>query len=301
VPSPRRVDPADLGPRQVAGYWCLWEAPREHYDPDTRVKFRETIDPAAFDDEVRLLGSGHPFALLWDHGMANGDPGVPIGHSVHVDPADPYGGFCVVELGRGQLADKALAAARAGEIGFSYHGTDMDPETDERDGMLHIRRRRMQLREISLTPRPAEPRSAVLAVGGPQAPGLDLDLRDMTDEDLITRASAMLEATGGNRAVLEMQVARDRAARRRRTEEQATRVRELAHCVYQGHRRAATLRSAAADEAGKWPQHPTRPAAAILAEAIVEKAAAVAAEAELREELCNDEALIGAVMREAMS
>ena len=309
--QPRTVDPASLGSRMIAGYFAAYDVEREVGEHGLR--YTESFRPGVFNDEVTQFGADHAWSVLFDHGVTTGtdddDPDrlaiVPIGRTVEIDPHDPYGPFVVCELREGRLADEVLAAARAGELGFSHHSVDLDPHQEKRGGRLYVTRRRMALREVSLTARPYEPRAIVVAVGSAlnTGPGNQsgLELRDVSDEDLIRQARAMIENTGGSLPLLQMRVAQERAAERRRIKEQATLIRELAHCVVEGHRRAAALWAAAAVEAGRYPQDPLRPAAVITAEAVIEAAGARQAEAELREACVNDQALIGAVMREVQT
>jgi phage head maturation protease len=311
VARPRYVDPATLGPRQVAGYFAVWDNPRDACNEDGE-RYTETLRPSVFDDELETYGPDHPWPVHWDH-SAPGIPDfdhvatVPIGRSLTI-VRDAYGPFTIVELREGRLADETLAAARAGNLGFSYHGTDFSPQVEERDGRLYVTRHRMALREITLTGRPAEPGARVLAVGGPASltrAAAHVDLDGLDDADFVAavnhRVDAMFALTGHSRRAAELRAGQKRAARRRRTQEQATLVRDLAQCVVEGHRRAAALIAAAAVEAGRWPQDAHRPAAVITAEAVIEAAGARQAEEQLAELCQNDAGLIEDVMREAVS
>jgi phage head maturation protease len=310
VARPRYVDPATLGPRQIAGYFARFDWPREYTDRGTG--YTETLEPFVFDDELALYGADNPWPVQWDHGMdalTGDDPDqlttVPIGRSLTVDP-DAYGPFTVVELRPGPLADEVLAAARAGDVGFSYHGTELAPGvTEQRDGRLFVVRRKMMLREITLTGRPAEPGARVLAVGG-AARALVPDLGDIQDLDVagVNRAvDALFALTGHSRHAAELRVMQERpareAAQRRQAAQMAGQARLLALAVTSGHRKAARLRDEAVVEAGRWPQDPHRSSASLIAEAIVAEASARLAGTRLRELCVNDEQLVADVLREA--
>jgi phage head maturation protease len=302
--QPRHVDPAELGQREIAGYFCTFGRWRHHTDHGTRIV--ETLTRPTFDAEVADYGRDHPWPCHWEHGGTGRDQlaTVPIGKAVLVAP-DDYGAFCVVELREGRLQDEILAAARAGDLGFSFHALDVDSDAKEEfGGRWRVVRHRMNLAEITLTGRPADPGAVVVAAGGGgrrQAPaevtGLDLDDLD----DLDAKVDALFRLTGHSRAAAELRAMQERGAREAaaaaRARDLAGRVRRLAWQVTSEDERAARLRAEAAQEAGRFP--PARPVAVILAESITAGAAAENARAELRELCQNDDRLVEDVLKGA--
>jgi hypothetical protein len=109
--------------------------------------------------------------LLFEH--AFGGPGrpieaVPIGRTVELQPYD-RGLWCVAELNDGALPDATLAACRSGTLGFSIRASDLDTDIDhdETGNLPAVTRRKLTLREVSLTAEPAwAPETMITFVGG---------------------------------------------------------------------------------------------------------------------------------------
>jgi hypothetical protein len=122
-----------------------------------------------FDDDLRERSAARP--LLYEH--AFGVPGrpieaVPIGRTVELQPYD-CGLWCVAELNDEALPNATLAACRSGTIGFSIRATDLEPDIDhsETGDLPAVTRRKLTLREVSLTAEPAwAPETMIAFVGG---------------------------------------------------------------------------------------------------------------------------------------
>jgi phage head maturation protease len=170
IAPPDDFDPESLGPRQVAGWavpFSIQREQRSHTDSD--YHYRETMLPTCFDDDLRERSAARP--LLYEH--AFGVPSrpleaVPIGRTVELQPY-ACGLWCVAELNDGALPDATLAACRTGTIGFSIRATDVEPDIDhgETGDLPAVTRRKLTLREVSLTADPAwAPETMIAFVGG---------------------------------------------------------------------------------------------------------------------------------------
>ena len=167
---PADFDPQCLGPRQLAGWLVPFNLQREQQS-HSREGYRhiETWLPTALDDDLRERGSTRP--LMFEHGLAAADKpieAVPIGRTVQLQPYD-FGLWCLAQLNNGPLADATLAAARDGVLGYSIRATDINPDiSDDTAGDLPIvTRRKLQIREVTLTTEPAwAPETMVSFVGG---------------------------------------------------------------------------------------------------------------------------------------
>jgi hypothetical protein len=167
---PAGFDPESLGPRQIAGWAVPFNIQREqrsHTHDDYR--YQETVLATCFDDDLRERSAARP--LLFEH--AFGVPGrpieaVPIGRTVELQPY-ACGLWCVAELNDEALPNATLAACRSGTIGFSIRATDLEPDIDhgETGDLPAVTRRKLTLREVSLTADPAwAPETMIAFVGG---------------------------------------------------------------------------------------------------------------------------------------
>jgi HK97 family phage prohead protease len=170
IAPPNDFDPESLGPRQVAGWAVPFNIQREqrsHTDSDYR--YRETMLPTCFDDDLRERSAVRP--LLFEHAFGGPDrpiETVPIGRTVELQPYD-CGLWCVAELNDEALPNATLAACRSGTIGFSIRASDLEPDIDhgETGDLPAVTRRKLTLREVSLTADPAwAPETMITFVGG---------------------------------------------------------------------------------------------------------------------------------------
>jgi hypothetical protein len=182
---PAGFDPESLGPRQIAGWAVPFNIQREqrsHTHDDYR--YQETVLATCFDDDLRERSAARP--LLFEH--AFGVPGrpieaVPIGRTVELQPY-ACGLWCVAELNDGALPDATLAACRSGTLGFSIRASDLEPDIDhgETGDLPAVTRRKLTLREVSLTAEPAwAPETMITVVGGRPVPPREKD-EDITTE-----------------------------------------------------------------------------------------------------------------------
>jgi phage head maturation protease len=125
--------------------------------------------PTCFDDDLRERSAVRP--LLYEHAFGVPDrplEAVPIGRTVELQPY-ACGLWCVAELNDGALPDATLAACRTGTIGFSIRASDLEPDIDhdETGDLPAVTRRKLTLREVSLTADPAwAPETMITFVGG---------------------------------------------------------------------------------------------------------------------------------------
>jgi phage head maturation protease len=189
---PAGFDPESLGPRQIAGWAVPFNIQREqrsHTHDDYR--YQETVLATCFDDDLRERSAVRP--LLFEH--AFGVPGrpieaVPIGRTVELQPYD-CGLWCVAELNDGALPDATLAACRSGTLGFSIRASDLDTDINhgETGDLPAVTRRKLTLREVSVTAEPAwAPETMITFVGGrPVTHGKDEDITTESAQDAYDR------------------------------------------------------------------------------------------------------------------
>jgi phage head maturation protease len=142
----------------VAGWavpFNIQRAQKSHTHNDYR--YFETVLPSSCDDDLPQRGTVR--ALMFEH--ACGTPGrpieaIPIGRTVELQPY-ACGLWCVAELNNGALPDATLAACRNGALGFSIRASDLEPDVDdgETGDLPTVTRRKLMLREVSLTAEPA--------------------------------------------------------------------------------------------------------------------------------------------------
>jgi hypothetical protein len=165
---PQDFDPTCLGPRQVAGWLVPFRLQREQQS-HTHEGYRhlETVTSTVFDDDFRKRGVIRP--LVYEHcfdALDNPLEAVPIGRAIKLQPYD-FGMWCVSQLATGPLPDATLAAAREGILGYSFRATDVEPDVDNTGELPVVTRRKLKLREVTLTAEPAwGPETIVSFVGG---------------------------------------------------------------------------------------------------------------------------------------
>jgi hypothetical protein len=167
---PNDFDPESLGTRQVAGWAVPFDIKREQrshtYDD---YRYLETVLRTCCEDDLRERSTVRP--LLFEHAFGAPDrpvEAIPIGRTVELRPY-AFGLWCVAELSNGPLPDAALAAARDGVLGFSIRATDLEPNIDngETGDLPTVTRRKLILREVTLTAEPAwAPETMITFVGG---------------------------------------------------------------------------------------------------------------------------------------
>jgi hypothetical protein len=167
---PNDFDPESLGMRQVADWAVPFDIKREQrshtYDD---YRYLETVLRTCCEDDLRERSTVRP--LLFEHAFGAPDrpiEAIPIGRTVELRPY-AFGLWCVAELSNGPLPDAALAAARDGVLGFSIRATDLAPDIDngETGGLPTVTRRKLILREVTLTAEPAwAPETMITFVGG---------------------------------------------------------------------------------------------------------------------------------------
>jgi HK97 family phage prohead protease len=146
---------------------------------DQQGRYREQVDPQAFDDVIARRGT--KFGVFYNHGMTlMGTPSdlasVPLGSPIEAPRADGIGLITTTRYNRNPLADQVLEAIRNGDItGQSFSGrfADSSPGPDRssgkyrpmRDGSLVlVTRKRIELKEYGPTPIPAYDVPMVLGV-----------------------------------------------------------------------------------------------------------------------------------------
>jgi hypothetical protein len=165
---PPDFDPSSLRARQIAGWLIPFGQQREQSHAREGYRHLETWEPTALDDDLRERGPTRP--LMYEHALFTPDrpvEGIPIGRTVELQPYN-FGLWCVAELNNSPLANATLDATRDGTLGFSIRATDLDPDISDNTagGLPIVTRRKLRLREVSLTAEPAwAPESMILYVG----------------------------------------------------------------------------------------------------------------------------------------
>jgi hypothetical protein len=169
VAPPDDFDPALLGPRQVAGWAVPFEVWREQTFGENGLRCSETYLDDSFDGDLHDHGVRRP-VMLEHTFFARERPieAVPVGLTVTLT-AHQFGLWAVAELNPGSLPDAILESARSGVLGWSIGARDVDPQAFgvNREGLPTVVRRKMRLRELSITADGAYfPETLITAVGG---------------------------------------------------------------------------------------------------------------------------------------
>ena len=166
---PPDFDPTCLGPRQLAGWALPFGVWREQIFGENGLRCVETYVHNSFDADLHKYGVQRPVML--EHTLFARErqiEAVPVGLTVTLT-AHQFGLWAVAQLNPGSLPDAILESARSGMMGFSIGARDVDPQAfgANREGLPTVVRRKMRLRELSITADGAYfPETMITFVGG---------------------------------------------------------------------------------------------------------------------------------------